>query len=417
MKDARRRVTQARAGTLPAALDRRFEAVVFDWDGTAVPDRERGRERGCASWSRSSARRARPRRRHRHARRQRRRAARRAAGRARAPLPLREPRLRGVRGRTSDGLAARSIAARRRRGGRARSTRAAEATVAALARARARGRDRLAAAEPAEDRPDPGAGVGRSAEGADRASCSTAVEARLRGGRTARASRGGRARARRRRATPGCRSAGDERREARRDRPHRQGRLRALAVRGALAPRHRRRGSCSSPATSSGRSAGCRGATRSCSCPRRARATAVSVGAEPTGVPRGVIALGGGPARFVALLEDQLERRRARRRSRARRRPGLDARGRRASTRELERVHESLLTLADGRIGTRGAPLFDHPAADAARARVAASTTARAPRPTLRPVPALGTAASAATAARPRTSARLDLRTGRAPPS
>ena len=40
MKDARRRVTQARAGTLPAALDRRFEAVVFDWDGTAVPDRQ-----------------------------------------------------------------------------------------------------------------------------------------------------------------------------------------------------------------------------------------------------------------------------------------------------------------------------------------------------------------------------------------
>ncbi len=26
--------------TLPAALDRRFEAVVFDWDGTAVPDRQ-----------------------------------------------------------------------------------------------------------------------------------------------------------------------------------------------------------------------------------------------------------------------------------------------------------------------------------------------------------------------------------------
>ena len=25
---------------LPAALDRRFEAVVFDWDGTAVPDRQ-----------------------------------------------------------------------------------------------------------------------------------------------------------------------------------------------------------------------------------------------------------------------------------------------------------------------------------------------------------------------------------------
>ena len=27
------------AGRLPPALDRRFEAVVFDWDGTAVPDR------------------------------------------------------------------------------------------------------------------------------------------------------------------------------------------------------------------------------------------------------------------------------------------------------------------------------------------------------------------------------------------
>jgi hypothetical protein len=24
---------------LPPALDRRFEAVIFDWDGTAVPDR------------------------------------------------------------------------------------------------------------------------------------------------------------------------------------------------------------------------------------------------------------------------------------------------------------------------------------------------------------------------------------------
>jgi hydroxymethylpyrimidine pyrophosphatase-like HAD family hydrolase len=29
-----------RRAALPAALDRRFEAVVFDWDGTAVPDRQ-----------------------------------------------------------------------------------------------------------------------------------------------------------------------------------------------------------------------------------------------------------------------------------------------------------------------------------------------------------------------------------------
>jgi trehalose/maltose hydrolase-like predicted phosphorylase len=96
--------------------------------------------------------------------------------------------------------------------------------------------------------------------------------------------------------------------------------------------------------------------------PEVARATAVSVGAEPTGTPASVIALGGGPERFLALLADQLERRL--RRSI----PELD--GDPAWTvsvdgvdPHLERVHESLLTLADGRLGTRGAPLFEHPAA------------------------------------------------------
>ena len=44
-------------------------------------------------------------------------------------------------------------------------------------------------------------------------------------------------------------------------------------------------------------------------CARSPRATAVSVGAEPTGTPEAVLALGGGPARFMALLKDQLERR------------------------------------------------------------------------------------------------------------
>src|SRR2546425_11346065 len=34
-RSARRR----RQGSLPVGLDRRFEAIVFDWDGTAVPDR------------------------------------------------------------------------------------------------------------------------------------------------------------------------------------------------------------------------------------------------------------------------------------------------------------------------------------------------------------------------------------------
>jgi len=94
-----------------------------------------------------------------------------------------------------------------------------------------------------------------------------------------------------------------------------------------------------------------------------ARATAVSVGAEPTGVPAGVIALGGGPDRFLQLLADQLERRRRGDVPEVDADPGwtyevdgIDP--------PLERVHESLLTLADGRIGSRGAPLLAHPAAE-----------------------------------------------------
>jgi trehalose/maltose hydrolase-like predicted phosphorylase len=94
-----------------------------------------------------------------------------------------------------------------------------------------------------------------------------------------------------------------------------------------------------------------------------ARATAVSVGAEPTGVPSEVVGLGGGPDRFCALLEDQLERRL--------RRDVPDLDGDPAWTiavkgvdRRLERVHESQLAISDGRLGTRAAPLFDHPSAE-----------------------------------------------------
>jgi hypothetical protein len=39
-----------------------------------------------------------------------------------------------------------------------------------------------------------------------------------------------------------------------------------------------------------------------------AHAVAVSVGVEPEGVPAGVIALGGGPPRFLELLRDQVAR-------------------------------------------------------------------------------------------------------------
>ena len=94
--------------------------------------------------------------------------------------------------------------------------------------------------------------------------------------------------------------------------------------------------------------------------PEARGATCVSVGVEPTGVPAGVIHLGGGPARFRELLTDQLERR---------------ANGDvpdvhlgagwcltfDAIDHERERAVETLLTLADGTIGTSGAPLLTHP--------------------------------------------------------
>jgi trehalose/maltose hydrolase-like predicted phosphorylase len=93
--------------------------------------------------------------------------------------------------------------------------------------------------------------------------------------------------------------------------------------------------------------------------PEGARATALSVGAEPNGAPGEVLELGGGPAVFLRVLADQLERRRRGDVPELDDDPdwtlvveGLDPR--------LERVHETLLTLADGRLGTRGAPLFDH---------------------------------------------------------
>jgi trehalose/maltose hydrolase-like predicted phosphorylase len=99
--------------------------------------------------------------------------------------------------------------------------------------------------------------------------------------------------------------------------------------------------------------------------PRADRSTAISVGSEPTGPPARVLALGGGPDRFVALLEDQLERRQRGDVPDVDDDPawsiavdGLDP--------KLERVHESLLTIADGRIGTRGTPLLADPDADPA---------------------------------------------------
>ena len=117
--------------------------------------------------------------------------------------------------------------------------------------------------------------------------------------------------------------------------------------------------------------------------PEGARATAVSVGAEPTGTPPGVIGLGGGPETFVALLEDQLERRR---RGDV---PEVDANRDWTLTiegfdPELARVHESWLALAGGRVGIRGTPALPHPGSDHATF-VAGDYEGQGPETTLRP--------------------------------
>jgi trehalose/maltose hydrolase-like predicted phosphorylase/phosphoglycolate phosphatase-like HAD superfamily hydrolase len=91
-------------------------------------------------------------------------------------------------------------------------------------------------------------------------------------------------------------------------------------------------------------------------------AVAVSVGREPTGVPSGVIALGGGPEAFTRLLNDQLDRRKRGELPQGDQNPAwtVSVRG---FDPELERVHSSLLTIADGVIGTSGSPLGSHPGA------------------------------------------------------
>jgi trehalose/maltose hydrolase-like predicted phosphorylase len=90
------------------------------------------------------------------------------------------------------------------------------------------------------------------------------------------------------------------------------------------------------------------------------RATVCSVGVEPNGVPPGVVHVAGGPATFVALLADQLRRRADVPPVAARASWSLVFDGFEPPT---TRARESLLTIADGVIGTSGAPLFAHEAA------------------------------------------------------
>ncbi len=85
-----------------------------------------------------------------------------------------------------------------------------------------------------------------------------------------------------------------------------------------------------------------------------------SVGIEPNGVPEGVVHLAGGPRRFLEVLSDQVRRRGDLPRIVAREGWSFVVD---TFDPDLGRTHESLLTIADGMIGTNGAPLFTHPAA------------------------------------------------------
>lgn len=94
--------------------------------------------------------------------------------------------------------------------------------------------------------------------------------------------------------------------------------------------------------------------------PEAAASVAISVGVEPNGVPGNVLHLPGGPPVFVAFLEDQLRRR-------AEVPAVAEVDGWSIAVDDVApkhaRVHASLLTIADGRIGTTGAMLLADPAA------------------------------------------------------
>ncbi|MGZ6896288.1 MAG: glycosyl hydrolase family 65 protein [Acidimicrobiia bacterium] len=99
-------------------------------------------------------------------------------------------------------------------------------------------------------------------------------------------------------------------------------------------------------------------------------AVAASVGPEPTGVPTGVVPLGGGPARFATVLADQLERRARLDLPVPIAVPTWTVTVTGKPGQRDERDTEALLTIGDGRVGTNGAPVLASPH-DEARVLVA----------------------------------------------
>ncbi len=143
--------------------------------------------------------------------------------------------------------------------------------------------------------------------------------------------------------------------------------------------------------------------------PESAGAVALSVGAEPTGVPSGVIHVRGGPTTFLAVLEDQLTRRGSGAVPDVGRDEGwtiaIDG-----FDPELERVYEALLVIADGRVGTNGAPAWMHPSATP-RVLAAGVYDGEGPDSELLPVPVWHLLAAELPAGA-RLDRVLDLRTG-----
>ena len=92
-------------------------------------------------------------------------------------------------------------------------------------------------------------------------------------------------------------------------------------------------------------------------------ASALSVGVQVGGVPTGVVRFGGGGEMFASVLEDQIARRDNGELPLVSADPEWTLPVDDTEPR-LERVHESLLTLGDGRLGTRGSQLLSNPAED-----------------------------------------------------
>src|ERR1017187_217578 len=105
---------------------------------------------------------------------------------------------------------------------------------------------------------------------------------------------------------------------------------------------------------------GFRGSDHYMLVPEAQGGSVISVGVEPEGIPPEVAHVGGGPGAFLTFLEDQTLR------HQTHELPGIDIDPLWSITvlgtdHKLESVHQVLLTLASGAVGSGGAPCLRHP--------------------------------------------------------